>query len=273
MASQRTAIPAKHLFNGFKRCRTQMNVVPDILPAIDPSVSTSLAFGRKNVQHGDFVPSATSEHPPTLTIQPYSPGAKLVTIAVVNPDVPNVAKDGFDYRCHFLASNIPISPTTTFVDLGALDPESQIIQPWLPPYAQKGLPYQRLGIFVLEQSPFEIFDDSPAAASSSPNNASPSPSDNLTDFPPPTPTTTSSTLNLGAIKAKGHYTKRENFILRSFSSKYRLVPIGVDLFRTKWDEGTAGVMERAGIVGSDVEFKRKKIEPLPYQRLKAERYR
>jgi len=29
-----------------------------------------------------------------------------------------------------------------------------------------------------------------------------------------------------------------------------------------WDEGTAGVMERAGIEGADIEFKRKKVIPL-----------
>jgi len=38
------------------------------------------------------------------------------------------------------------------------------------------------------------------------------------------------------------------------------------LFRTKWDEGTAGVMARAGIEGANVELKRVKVEPLPYKR-------
>lgn len=51
------------------------------------------------------------------------------------------------------------------------------------------------------------------------------------------------------------------------------MPFGVHLFRTQWDDGTAGVMQRAGIPGWDVEFKRKRIDPLPYKRLKEERYR
>jgi large subunit ribosomal protein L35 len=32
-------------------------------------------------------------------------------------------------------------------------------------------------------------------------------------------------------------------------------------------------MKRAGIIGHDIEFKRKRVEPLPYKRLKEERYR
>ena len=230
---------------------TQMNIVPDILMALNPTVATRLTFNGEKVRHGDFVSSAVSEAPPALTIQPYSRDEKLVTIAFISPDVPNVEKDAFDYRCHFLASNIPISLAETYVELGALDTTTQVIIPWLPPYSQKGAPYQRIAVFVLEQ-----FSPTGSAAQR---------------------------LDLAAVRQAGRYdtrrkefnpyTKREDFILRSLIDRYHLRPIGVDLFRTVWDDGTAGVMERAGIVGADVEFKRKRIEPLPYQRLKGERYR
>lgn len=257
---------------------TQMNVVPDILPHIDPIVSTSLSFGGKNIQHGDIVISSISEQAPVMEIQPYDKGDRYVTIAFVNPDVPNVSKDGFDYRCHFLASNIRISPTQTRVELANLDPETQIIQDWLPAYAQKGLPYQRMGIFILEQ---EEFAQDPAileetlslqtklatlynvSASTPPNPAAePAADSNL-----------SSILPVPTIKSAGRYTARPGFILRSFSTKYNLKAVGVDMFRTQWDEGTAGVMQRADVPGWDVEFKRKRTEPLPYHRLKSERYR
>ena len=66
---------------------------------------------------------------------------------------------------------------------------------------------------------------------------------------------------------------RENFNLRAFADRFNLTPIGADLFRTKWDEGTQGVMRRAGVVGWDVEFRRKRVEPLPYKRKGGERYR
>lgn len=226
---------------------TQMNVVPDILPTIDPIVSTKLTFAnpshpnkKRNVQHGEIVDSRISEYPPTLNIQSYDKGEKLVTIAIVNPDVPNVEKDGFDYRCHFLACNIPISPTQTTVDLAHLSMEEQVVLPYLPAYAQAGLPYQRMAIFVLEQAQGG-----------------------------------DARLVIGTVKSarEGVFAKREDFILTSLREEFALKAIGVHLFRTEWDEGTAGVMSRARLVGSDVEFKRKRIEPLPYKRLKEERYR
>ncbi|KAK0356390.1 mitochondrial 54S ribosomal protein YmL35 [Friedmanniomyces endolithicus] len=246
---------------------TQMNVIPDVLPALEPIVSTGLAFPTtssttparsrlKRVQHGDFVSSTLSSQPPTLWIQPYNKGTRLCTVAVVNPDVPNVEKDGFDHRCHFLAVNIPISPINTRVRLGELGSTSEnkgdVLLPWLPAYAQKGAPYQRMSIIVLEQ-------------------------------PSPTLTPILTTL-LGAVAESQEldaesasqdprYNVRDGFNLRSFVDRYGLKAVGADLFRTKWDEGTAGVMQQAGIVGWDVEFRRKRVEPLPYQRKASERYR
>lgn len=96
---------------------TQMSVVPDVLPTIDPTFSVALSFRQRAVQHGDFVDSRVSESPPHLRIQKYKKGEVLVTVAVVNADVPNVEKDGFDYRCHFLAGNVRLSPTDTSVSL------------------------------------------------------------------------------------------------------------------------------------------------------------
>jgi large subunit ribosomal protein L35 len=226
---------------------TQMTVVPDVMPAIDPVVSTSLMFGRRKVQHGEIVDSRVSEIAPMIKIQPYDAGERLYTIAVIDPDVPNVEKDGYDFRCHYLASNIRISPTETMVKLGELSDESQVILPWLAPYSQKGIPYQRLALIIMEQPAREAGADATGPRSQE--------------------------IDVAKIKAGKRYTKRHNFILRSFATTQRLEPVGADLFRTTYDEGTAGVMERAGIPGGDVEFKRKKVEPLPYKRLKGSRYR
>ena len=226
---------------------TQMNVVPDVMPAIDPVVSTTLMFGRRKVQHGEIVDSRVSEIAPAINIQPYDAGERLYTIAVIDPDVPNVETDGYDFRCHYLASNIRISPTETMVRLGDLSAESQVILPWLAPYSQKGIPYQRLALVIMEQPAREAAADAAGPRSQE--------------------------IDVAKIKAAKRYTKRHNFILRSFATTQRLKPVGADLFRTTYDEGTAGVMERAGIPGGDVEFKRKKVEPLPYKRLKGSRYR
>jgi large subunit ribosomal protein L35 len=205
---------------------TQMNVIPDVLPHIDPVVDVKLAFGRRTVQPGDFVESRVSAVPANLSVQSFERGERLVTVAVVDSDVPNLQTDGFDYRCHFLAANIPISPTNTTINLESLSTESQVLLPWLAPFAQKGSPYHRLSVFVLEQKDQKALDTA----------------------------------------AIGKKVQRDDFRLRGFETRHQLKPIGAHLFRSQWDEGTVDVMKEAGVEGADIEFRRKRIEPLPYKR-------
>ncbi|THZ54838.1 hypothetical protein D6C88_09487, partial [Aureobasidium pullulans] len=90
---------------------TQMNVVPDVLPAIDPTLNVDISFDPHDVQPGGFFRNSL----PTLTSNPRTRGERYVRIANVNHDVPNVEEaDAFDYRCHFLASNIEIPPKQDF---------------------------------------------------------------------------------------------------------------------------------------------------------------
>lgn len=210
---------------------TQMHIVPDILPHLDPVAEVKLAFGRRNVHPGDFVDSRVSEIPARLRVQVFDRGERLISIVVVDPDIPNEEKDSFDYRCHFLALNIPISPANTSVPFSRLGPHT--VLSWLPPTAQKGAPYHRLAVFVLQH-----------------NNQQ--------------------TLNLNAVRQK---TRRERFNLRAFTHRHALTPVGAHLFRTQWDEGMAGVMARANLPGAEIEWHRKKVEKLPYKRKDSERYR
>ena len=212
---------------------TQMNVVPDVLPHLDPTAEISLGFSRRKVHAGEFVDSRVSEVPARLDVQVFDKGERLVSVVVIDSDVPNLETDGFDYRCHFLAANIPISPSSTSLPFSKLSQDTQIVLPWLPPYAQKGSPYHRYSVFVLQQ----------------PDGGS-----------------------LDIASLRGHV-KRDGFNLRSFNDKYVFKPIGVHMFRSIWDEGTAGVMQRAGIEGADVEFQRKKPEKLPYKKKDGARYR
>lgn len=216
------AYPRKVLVQRIK----QMKVAPDVIPNVDPILDVKIAFGKRSVQPGDFVKAIVSEKAPQLTLQPFEKGEKLVTVAVVDPDVPNVEKNGFDSRCHYLAFNISISPTQTFVDLGKLSADSQVLLPWLPPHAQNGSPYHRLSIVILQQK-----DNIPVDVS------------------------------VAAKKAQ-----RDGFSVRSLMSRHLLTPISASLFRTIWDDSTAGVMERAGLEGAEIMLKRKKVEPLPYKR-------
>ncbi|KAF1986467.1 PEBP-like protein [Aulographum hederae CBS 113979] len=212
---------------------TQMSVIPDVLPEIDLVADVTMKFGRRKVHPGDWVPSVTSEEPLQINAQVFDHGERLVTIAVVDPDVPDLAKDSFTSRVHAIYANIPISPTDGDVALGKLEKKKEIMS-WLPPFAQKGSPYHRISVFVL-QNP----DNKPISVET----------------------------------AKKQFSKREGFSLRNFVAKFRLHPVGATMFRCAWDEGTKEVMERNGIEGADVQYKVKRIPKLPYKKPKGERFR
>ncbi|KAL8842112.1 MAG: hypothetical protein Q9176_002804 [Flavoplaca citrina] len=213
----------------------QMHIVPDVVPCLDPTAEVRLMFGRRNVHPGDFVESQNSEMPPRLSIQVFDKGERLVSIVVVDPDVPNTETDSFDSRCHFFAVNVPISPSAASVSLARIADGSRTIRPWLPPHAQKGSPYHRLVVFVLEQKDVESLD-------------------------------TEALKRMMGIQAA-------QFNIRSCMDKIHGKLVGIHLFRTKWDDGMAGVMQRAKIAGADIELKRMKPEKLPYKKKKSERYR
>ncbi|KAK5137938.1 hypothetical protein LTR04_004415, partial [Oleoguttula sp. CCFEE 6159] len=220
----------------------QMNVIPDILPNMDPIAEVNLSFGRRNVQPGEFVDSRVSELPGTLNVQVFDKGSRPVTVAIVDADVPDVENDRFNYRCHFLAANIWIAPKQTKIHLN-IRQKDKILLPWLPAYAQKGSPYHRLGIFILEQPEGKTIDVAEAMKERFYKDGT------------------------------SWKVQRDKFVLRSFIDRHSLKPVGVTMFRTQWDEGTAGVMQRAGIAGADVELRRKRIEPLPYKKKDGARYR
>ena len=219
---------------------SQMHIVPDVLPYLDPTADVSLAFGRRKIQPGDFVDSRVSETPaPLLQVQVFDKGDRLVSIAVVDSDVPDEQQDSFGSRCHFLAVNVPLSPTATGIPLAKLKEEEHVVHPWLPPYAEKGAPYHRLAVFVLQQG-----DAGGEGAS----------------------------LDVQALKENPR-NQRDDFKMRRLVHGSSLTPIGVHLFRSRWDEGTDGVVTRAGIEGMNIEFTRKKSEQLPYKKKDGARYR
>ncbi|KAF6222239.1 hypothetical protein HO133_001325 [Letharia lupina] len=217
---------------------SQMHIVPDMLPHLDPIAEVSLGFGRRNVQPGEFVDSRVSEIPARLNVRVFDKGERLVSIAVVDQDVPDEERDSFGSRCHFLAVNVPLSPTNTSIPLFKLKKEEHIVHPWLPPYAEKGAPYHRLAVFVIQQ------DGAWKGAS----------------------------LDIKALRESSR-NKRDGWKIRRFVDKKPLKPIGMHLFRSKWDEGTDGVVTRAGVKGMNIEFTRKKPEKLPYKKKDGARYR
>lgn len=174
-----------------------------------------------------------SEAAPTLQIQSFDAGEKVVSIVVIDSDVPNTDTDAFDHRLYALRTNVTITPTNGTVKLDVPSDDPTLAMPWLPPTAQNGAPWHRLSVWVLEHRDGQRID---------------------------------------VQSIKDRYT-RDNFTLRSFQSKYLVKPIGVTLFRTKWDDGMRGVMERHGIEGADIEWKKKAYAPMAYKKKKGERFR
>ncbi|KAI9890421.1 MAG: hypothetical protein M1814_004207 [Vezdaea aestivalis] len=197
---------------------SQFHLVPDLLPKLEVTADVHLSFGRRNIEAGAMVPTAVSSIPPRLQVHLYDPGERLVTIAVVDPDVPNPEEDRHAYRCHYLAANIPISPSDGSIALPDIIDRSQLALSWLPPFAQKGDRYHRLAVFVLEQE---------AGA------------------------------RVNVSKIVGGKRGREGFRLRSLIQTASLTPIGAHIFRTQWDDSTALVMAQSAIPGADIEFRPK----------------
>ncbi|KAI0491061.1 phosphatidylethanolamine-binding protein [Xylaria cf. heliscus] len=202
---------------------TQLHIVPDALPKFDPVADVQLYFRRKKVEPGEILNSKVSEVPPRLKVQVFEAGERLVSVVVVDLDVPNAETDSFDRRCHYLAANVPIAPNQPSLPLGKVDKDTQLVVPWLPAFSQMGAPYQRFAVFVLEQK------------------------DGVT---------------LNISKLRKLYTGRDGFSVKSFRDKFHLQPIGLNIFRSVWDENTAAVMERAGVPGADIQFKHKRVYSL-----------
>jgi large subunit ribosomal protein L35 len=208
---------------------SQFNIVPDILPKFEPTADVKLHFRQKKYAPGDIVDSLVSENPPRLRVQVFNGGERMVSIVVLDADVPNPEEDSFFKRCHFMAANIPLDPTNTSLPLSKIVADDQLAVPWLAPYSQKGAPYHRLSIFLLEQAPGEKLDVS----------------------------------KLKELYARQDETKfTQRFSLKSFRDKFNLKPFGFNMFRSVWDENTADLMARHNMPGAETEFRPARVYSL-----------
>jgi large subunit ribosomal protein L35 len=202
----------------------QFNIVPDIIPKLEPTADVQLYFRKMKIPPGQIVDSIVSEKPPRLRVQTFDDkGERLVSVVVIDSDVPNLENNNYSKRCHYMAANIPISPTDTSVPLSQIKGDDQLAVPWLPAFAQKGAPYHRLGIYILEQKSGEKLD---------------------------------------VAKLKELYSSRDGFSLKSFRDKYNLHAFGFNMFRTEWDDNTAAVMARHNISGAEIELRPTRVHSL-----------
>lgn len=226
---------------------TQMAVVPDVLPSIDPTVDLTMSFRGRKAQPGAKLLSSLTAQPPVLNAQVFDAGKRLYTVVVIDSDVPDLINDGFGMRCHGIFTNFEVEPTKTTLDLSK-NTEGTVLS-WLAPHAMKGSPYHRLSILLLQH---------PLGTDGQPMRLNPEACQKF--FPK------RDGLNLRSIMDK----LRVNF---TESGKGQFQPVGVTLFRTEWDEDTERVMRSAGIEGWDMEFKNEKPQKLPYKKKDGARYR
>ncbi|KAJ2902191.1 phosphatidylethanolamine-binding protein [Zalerion maritima] len=258
----------------------QFNIVPDALPKLDITADCELRFKSEKIPPGQTLKAAMTEGPPTLKVQLYEPGEKLVTVVVIDSDVPDQDIDSFTSRCHFIATNIPLSPTNPHIILPAIaqksikdskaatassspgptsssslspsSPSPSVPVPWLPPFSQRGSPYHRLGIYILSQ---ETPPPKPSPKAKSPKS-----------FPSiPRVLDSEKLSNISCLYSPAAGGQREGFSLKSFRDKFYLKPFAFTMFRAVWDDTTKEVMERHGIPGADMQWKRlrnPRIKPL-----------
>ncbi|KAK3995611.1 phosphatidylethanolamine-binding protein [Cladorrhinum sp. PSN332] len=205
----------------------QFHIVPDLLPKFDPTMDVKMTFRGYKVAPGDILPSLTTEVPPTLRMQVFDKGERLLSIVVLDSDVPDPKKDTFQRRLHFMATNILWDPSKNSLNLARVNTskesaDASLAVPWLPAFAQSGSPYHRMSVFVLQHK-----DSKP--------------------------------LDVAQLQKLYGGKGRERFSVKSFRDKFDVEPVGFNLFRSVWDEHTGAVMERHGIPGADVEFKQQRV--------------
>ncbi|KAF3910765.1 hypothetical protein ABW20_dc0100761 [Dactylellina cionopaga] len=132
---------------------TQMYIVADVLPAVDPIVDVHMRFQRKNTLLGEKLPVRRVTRPPIVQIKQFDSKERLVTVLVIDADKPNLEKDGFDFYLQWMVTNCQLSIQKQMVigsncNSGGRDE----VAPYEVPYVHKGENYHRYCVFVLEQN-------------------------------------------------------------------------------------------------------------------------
>lgn len=205
----------------------QFKIVPDVVPSFDPTMDVQLSFHGRQIEPGETILSLVSETPPNIRVQVFDDRKRLVSIVVMDSDVPNAESDSFGRKLHFMAANIPLDCLTKNISLNMLlaKKRHKVAAGWIPPVSQEGAPYHRLSVWILEQP-----------------EAKPLP----------------------VSKLKAHYAqKRDGFSLQEFRGRTKGArPIGFNMFRSEWDESTAKVMERHQIPGAEIVFRHRRVHSL-----------
>ncbi|KAK7040598.1 hypothetical protein R3P38DRAFT_429814 [Favolaschia claudopus] len=147
----------------------QMNVIPDVLPVMHPSVDLHVTarlmpthfeslmkrnrFQRrvntfKEVIPGNYLTPQQTRVPPKLYANVFHTDVRLYTMLLVDPDVPDPENQTYSTFLHWLKPNIPLSAT----HVGRI-PLLNTHTRYVPPHPQRGTPYHRYTLLLLPQPP------------------------------------------------------------------------------------------------------------------------
>ncbi|KAI0089880.1 phosphatidylethanolamine-binding protein [Irpex rosettiformis] len=144
----------------------QMNVVPDLLPSLHPTVDLRLNFPEappqdtvrrtrtkrklEKVEPGVYLLPEQTRKQPQLYVSVFHPEPRLYTLLMVDLDVPDPKNSSFQGYLHWMQPNISLSSQSAEVVL----PPAHT--PYVPPHPQRGTPYHRYVVLLLpQQSPTE----------------------------------------------------------------------------------------------------------------------
>lgn len=184
-----------------------MFVMPDVLPAITPTVDLQVAFGTGtgftdhesnggDVLVGCMVDPVHSVEAPIINITSFHLETKKYTLLMVDPDSPSSETLSFKTKVHALKSGIEVSATK----LAPVDLHSDMEVYYIPPHPQEGTPYHRYTVIAFEE---------PEGA------AAPAP---LTEE------------------------QKEDLSVVDFVRERRLVPAGIHFWREEWSKEVAGTV-------------------------------
>ncbi|KAG0213123.1 hypothetical protein BGX28_004949 [Mortierella sp. GBA30] len=142
---------------------TQMFVTPDLLPSFTPTLNVQLDFGpgatvkptttnttgNNYFETGSYLFPGKTIQEPKINVTSFHPDQKYYTIALVDPDVPDMENESFKQQLHWLVANVPLSATQT--DVTKENANANVVLDYLPPHPPKGTKYHRYTLLVAEQ--------------------------------------------------------------------------------------------------------------------------
>lgn len=134
----------------------QLHVIPDTLPTLRPQAETLVRWrvpGLVPAEPGQFVKNAVCLRRPLISVRDFGMPAgasALYTVAIVNPDIPDLEADSYRTELHFLATNARASLTSPELQFDS------VLRAYTPPVPEKNAPAQRMCVWVFrQQAPIE----------------------------------------------------------------------------------------------------------------------